>query len=241
MPLPEFRAGPQRRYAAAGLRIERQEAADGHPGRLQIVGHAAVFDTWTTLYEGRYWVWREVIKPGAFKAAIADKQDVRSLFNHDANFVLGRTKSGTLHLSEDATGLFSRTDPPDTPTIRDLVLSPIERGDISGMSFGWLPAKGDKVTRTEADDGTVTIDSGGLFVTLRHEGDQLIEEWEVRSADLYDVSPVTYPAYDGTDVAVRSSPDMRAMIAEKDVPHVRATRPAPSPIRDSFRAWLGAS
>ncbi len=228
----------ERRYAAAGLRVERQKPAEGEPskrGKPKIVGHAAIFDTWTTLYEGRYWTWREVIKPGAFAAAIKEEQDVRSLFNHDPNFVLGRTKSGSLHLEEDATGLLTRTEPPNTPTIRDLVIAPIERGDITGMSFGWLPRKGDKVVRTEGDDGTVTIDSGGLVVTFRHEDDRLVEEWEVRAADLFDISPVTYPAYEGTDVALRSRPDLRALIAEKDRPHVRTVA---TPLRNSFRAWL---
>ncbi|MCT7656157.1 HK97 family phage prohead protease [Oceanimonas sp. NS1] len=62
---------------------------------------------------------------------------MRALFNHDPNFVLGRTRSGTLALSVDADGLRYEIDPPDTQTVRDLVLAPLARGDITGSSFAF--------------------------------------------------------------------------------------------------------
>lgn len=196
--------GPERRLIAAGsLRVERRAAGDG-PGRPRIVGHAAVFDRWTTLYEGRYWTWREVVRPGAFRRAIAARQDVRALLNHDPNYVLGRSTAGTLTLSEDSIGLLSETDPPDTQTVRDLVLTPIERGDISGMSFAFGVHKGDGSRVVEEKDGVVTITTPGERVTIREDGDRTIEERELLDLDLFDVSPVTYPAYDDTDVSLRS-------------------------------------
>src|SRR4051812_35078094 len=90
--------------------------AEGEARRQRIIGHAAVFDRWTTLYEGESLVWREIVRPGAFREAITVRQDVAALFNHDSNYVLGRTTSGTLTLTEDATGLLTDTDPPDTDT-----------------------------------------------------------------------------------------------------------------------------
>jgi HK97 family phage prohead protease len=230
----------ERRVSPATLRVERRAEGDGDgPGAppARIVGHASVFDQWTTLYEGRYWTWREVVRPGAFANAIKEGQDVRCLFNHDSNFILGRTRSGTCRISEDARGLLSDTTPPDTQTVRDLVLTPIERGDVDGMSFAFSVRKADAVTKTEDKDGTVRIDSGGERVTLRYEGERLVEEREVLDADLYDVSPVVYPAYSGTDVALRAlGPDVERRAREMDVPHAR-----PAPKREQLRQWLAES
>jgi len=145
--------------------------------RPVIEGHAAVFNKETVI--GDYF--REVIKPGAFKRAIREKQDVRALFNHDPNHVLGRTPAGTLHLSEDKRGLKIAIDPPDTQFANDLLTS-IRRGDVDQMSFAfrateekWIEKKGE--------------------MSLR----------ELHDVDLYDVSPVTYPAYEATDVGLRSA------------------------------------
>jgi uncharacterized protein len=214
------------------LKVERR--AEGEAPR--IVGHASVFNEWTTLYEGRYWVYREIVRPGAFRNAIAEKQDVRGLFNHDSNFVLGRTKSGTLELEEDGSGLVARITPPDTQTIRDLVLAPIERGDVTGMSFAFIVRRGDKpVVRTELADGSTVVASAGERITIRYEGDTRLEDRELIDLDLYDVSPVTYPAYDGTDVAMRSRfcPGLEQRIRELDRPHTAA-----APRREEIKRWL---
>lgn len=225
----------ERRIATkGGLRIETRE--DGTAPK--IVGHASVFNEWTTIYEGRYWVYREIVRPGAYANAIREGQDVRGLFNHDSNFVLGRTKSGTLTLEEDETGLFTRIDPPNTQTIRDLVIAPIERGDVTGMSFAFSVRSGDgKVTRTDMGDGVTVVESAGERVTIRYDGDTRIEDRELLDLDLYDVSPVTYPAYDGTDVAMRSRlcPGLEQRIREMDRPHK-----APAPMRDEIRRWLAS-
>src|SRR5689334_3189025 len=110
----------RRAYALDMLKLERR--TDKEPERM--VGHAAVFNTWTDI--GGYF--RERILPGAFTRALKE-DDVRSLFNHDANLILGRTKAGTLLLEEDPTGLLTQTFPPDTSYARDLAVS-MERGDV---------------------------------------------------------------------------------------------------------------
>lgn len=223
----------ERRYSTGVLRIERR--GQGDEARQVLVGHAAVFDQWTTLYEGRYWIWREVVRPKAFARAIKEKQDVRGLWNHDANFVLGRTISGTLELREDSEGLLSTIDPPGTQTVRDLVIVPIDRGDVSGMSFAFDVRRGDKIVEVEHEDGTRVIDRGGERITLRYEGDRVIEERELLDLDLFDVSPVTYPAYEGTNIGLRGGcvPDLQDLIREKDRPNRR-----PAPRREAIRQWL---
>ena len=186
------------------LRAETRAEGDA---KQRIVGHAAVFDEWTTLYEGDNFVWREVIRPGAFRDAIKEKQDVRSLWNHDANWVLGRTTAGTLTLSEDETGLLSDTDPPDTQFARDLMFL-IARGDVSQMSFAFTVRRGDE-TKTTEKDGVVVSEDGGERVTIRRDGNRIIEERELLGLNLFDVSPVTYPAYEQTDVGLRKAGERR--------------------------------
>lgn len=151
------------------------ETRDGLKPR--IVGHAALFNSRSENMGG----FVEVIAPGAFSEAIQE-DDVRALFNHDANYVLGRNRSGTLQLREDGQGLAIDIDPPDTQWARDLLVS-IERGDISQMSFGF---------RVKAGGQEWTEDADGMVVRT------------IKKVKLYDVSPVTYPAYPATDVAVRS-------------------------------------
>lgn len=143
----------------------------------RIVGHAALFNSLSEDLGG----FREVIAPGAFKDAIM-ASDVRALFNHDPNFVLGRVKAGTLKVSEDERGLAIDNTPPDTQWARDLVTS-MERGDIDQMSFGFRIAKG-----------------GDTWSTTNGQTLRTITKVE----ELLDVSPVTYPAYPETSVALRS-------------------------------------
>lgn len=166
------------------MTIERRTlAVDGLEVRAEgesqkIVGHAAVFNRLSDPIRGRF---KERISPGAFARAISEQQDVRALVNHDPSLVLGRTKAGTLRMSEDSTGLLVEIDPPDTSYSRDLMES-IRRGDIDQMSFGFTVVE---ETWTRGKDGDLDIR-------------------ELRDVDLFDVSPVTYPAYPDTDVAVRS-------------------------------------
>jgi uncharacterized protein len=148
-----------------------------------IKGHAAVFDQKSELL-GSWMPFREKVAKGAFGETIA-QDDIRALWNHDPNHVLGRNKSGTLRLKEDSTGLAVEIDPPDAQWARDLVAS-IERGDVSQMSFGF-----DCLT------DSWSMEDGADCRTLG-------------KVKLYDVSPVTFPAYPQTDVATRSLDDIAA-------------------------------
>jgi HK97 family phage prohead protease len=138
-----------------------------------IAGYAAVFNSVTDI--GGFF--REQIAPGAFATQVTE--DVRALFDHDSAHVLGRTKSGTLRLSEDERGLAVEIDLPDTQIARDLRES-MARGDIDGMSFGF------RVT----DE---TWDRSGK-VPLR----------TISGVELLEVSVVTFPAYADTEIGLRS-------------------------------------
>ena len=106
--------------------------------------------------------------------------DIRALWNHDTNLPLGRTKAGTLRLDVDSHGLRVEIDPPDTQAGRDAVES-IKRGDVDQMSFAF------DVLEDEWDQD----DQQQLIRTLR-------------KVKLYEVSPVTFPAYTGTSVSARA-------------------------------------
>lgn len=146
--------------------------AAGSTGRT-LAGYAAVFNS-TADIGGSF---REVIAPGAFAGTIDG--DVRALVDHDSGRVIGRTTAGTLRLREDANGLAVEIDLPDTTDGRDLATL-IERGDVSGMSFGFVVTK-------QAWDET------GPMPTRT-----------IQAVDLREVSVVAFPAYDDTSIALRS-------------------------------------
>lgn len=143
-----------------------------------IIGYGSVFNSRSE----PLWGFREIIKPGAFDDVLTD--DVRGLFNHDPNFILGRSASGTLSLSVDDKGLRYDITAPDTQTIRDLVLAPLIRGDISQSSFAF---------RISHDGEDWYQDDEGIVIREIN-----------RFSRLFDVSPVTYPAYQEADSGVRS-------------------------------------
>ena len=107
------------------LRMETRE-----DGTNTVVGYASVFNTLSENLGG----FREQLHPDAFNDVMAD--DVRALFNHNPDHILGRTKSGTLSLGVDTTGLRYEFTPPDTTAGRDLSVS-LARGDIDQSSFGF--------------------------------------------------------------------------------------------------------
>lgn len=144
-----------------------------------VTGYAAIYDSRSQDLGGFY----EVIAPGAFDEAIKNS-DVRALVNHDPNKILARSNQGegTLQLTVDNNGLGYRFEAPDTTAGNDLLVS-LKRGDISESSFGFTVNKDDQEWREE---------NGQTIRTIK------------KINRLYDVSPVTYPAYLGTTVAQRS-------------------------------------
>jgi HK97 family phage prohead protease len=138
-----------------------------------VSGYAAVFNQ---LSRNLGW-FREKIEPGAFDNVL--ENDVVALFNHEPNLILARTISKTLKLSVDERGLKYEFEAPNTTAGNDLVVS-LERGDIQHSSFSFSIEK----EKWEEDE-----EAGEIRTVL-----------EVKR--LYDVSPVVFPAYTQTDVAM---------------------------------------
>lgn len=146
----------------------------------KIGGYAAVFDQATDLG----WAGNEKLARSAFTSVLASPEtDVRSLWNHDKQFLLGRQSASTLRLSVDSTGLEYEVDLPDTSYARD-VRELVERGDLDGASFAFIP--GERGSGWEWDEKSETR-----------------THTSVRA--LVDVAPVTFPAYDGASTEARSA------------------------------------
>lgn len=172
---------------------------------FELVGLAAAFNS----LSGDLGGFKEVIAPGAFTRAIREKQDVRCLINHDASRILGRTKSGTLTLTQDSTGLrfLCKLDP--TQQAHQDIFKAVKRGDIDQCSFSFaLAENGDSFE--QVSDG-----KGGRFV-----------QRTLKDVNLFDVAVVTYPAYpNGTSVQARSSNySIPRVIADATIPTMKELR-----------------
>ena len=161
---------------ARSFPFEVTEVRKSEDGVTRIGGYAAVFNKLSEDLGG----FREKIKRGFFSEVLGN--DVRALFNHDDNMVLGRTTNDTLTLKEDSKGLEVEIIPPNTTYARDLTTL-MERGDVNQMSFQWVTA----------DDKWDESDLANVVRTL------------VKAESLWDVSPVTFPAYPQTTAGVRSA------------------------------------
>lgn len=171
----------ERRVVAAPMELR---ASESEAGKSTMSGIAAVFSVVTDIAG----MFREQIAPGAFATAIKE-DDVRALFNHDPNYVIGRTTSGTLRLSEDEVGLRYDVDPPNTSWANDLMVT-IGRGDVSQSSFGF------QVVREE---------------WTKPENRAELPTRTILEARLFDVSPVTYPAYASTTVSAEARSQAEAI------------------------------
>jgi len=153
--------------------LERRAFTEVRASGRRLEGYAATFGS-----EARIGPIVETIAPGAFRASLAG--DVLALMDHDPARVLGRTRSGTLRLSEDSKGLAFSLDLPDTQAGRD-VLELAQRNDLGGMSFGFIVPKGGETWQGERRT--------------------------LRAVDLHEISVVSaHPAYPDTSLALRSRP-----------------------------------
>lgn len=150
------------------LTVEVRQLEDG---RRVIAGRAVPYGQLSTDMGG----WREVIDKPAFDIA----GDIRALWQHDSSQVLGRSTVGTLRMAEGDDGIYVEIDPPDTQWARDALIS-IERGDVSGFSFGFI-------SRRDRWDSNV-----------RH----------VLLGDLLEVSVVSWPAYETTAEVLMRAADL---------------------------------
>lgn len=151
-------------------------ATDGDSPK--IVGHGATFNVRSLDLGG----FQEIIAPGAFDTCLAAAPDIVGMWNHDDKLIpLGRTSSGTMRVAVDGVGLAYEIDPADTQLTRDLMVS-IRRGDISASSFGFYCLE---------DEWDLDRDTDTLLRT-------------VRKAEVFDCSPVIFPAYPDSDAGLRA-------------------------------------
>jgi len=183
-PLPS----PERRFLPAGhcpVKLQARASDDPSGDLGEILGYGAVF--WDGDPQGgtQYQLYSDLcerIMPTAFDRALREGQDVLGLFNHNADLVLGRTSAGTMKCSVDKKGLAYAIDCADTSIARD-VCQHLTRGDVNGSSFGF------RVVRE-------------MYVA---GGDNAEDVREIHDVDLYDIGPVTFPAYSATTAEVRNA------------------------------------
>lgn len=157
--------------------VELREPTRGDQYIADIAGHAALFNTRSQFLYGMFF---EEIAPGAFDDVLSD--DVRCLVNHERGQVLARMSANNMQIGVDDRGLWYEASVPDTQAGRDLILS-MKLGNIRESSFGFEVAR--------RGDEWGTDEEGREIRTI------------TKVARLYDVSPVAFPAYLDTDVAVR--------------------------------------
>lgn len=173
--------------------VELRETAGASP-TLTLDGYACITDEPYPMFDflGEY---DEVVRAGAFGKTLAEQADVRLLLNHDG-MPLARTKSGTLRLAEDSTGLAVEADlEPRSGLVNDIRVA-MERGDLDEMSFA--------------------------FQVTRQEWSPDYTQRDIQEVKLFDVSVVTYPANPATSVSVsqrmanvtRALAERRALDAE---------------------------
>lgn len=174
----------ERRFIPGNVEIKTR--MDGDTPLHSISGYAAKYNS-PTVIGSRSWGFREQYAPGCFDDVMATA-DVRCLFNHDPNNVLGRSNmgEGTMRLESDETGLKFTCEIAGDISLAQDVARMIERGDVSQCSCAFTIGE---QTWTAADE---------------NDPESMDERTIVRVAGLYDVGPVTYPAYSDTEVAARS-------------------------------------
>lgn len=162
-------------------------AAASDNGSPVFTGHAAVFDSRTAIGNPLSWGWYEEIASGAFSKTLQEG-DARFLVDHDTSMLLARVSAGDLRLAEDSVGLDVEADlDTELSYARDLVRN-LERRRITGMSFGFRVTK-DEWSQVDIEAGDQTV-SADLRV--------------IREVQLFEVSAVTFPAYEATDAGLRS-------------------------------------
>lgn len=144
------------------------------PEERVVEGYFALYESETELWAGSY----EIISKGAFDNTLT-KNDIRALWNHNTQYVLGRNKNGSLQLKADDKGLFATIKLPNTQYAEDLYQL-VSRGDIDQASFGF----------NIIDEELEELASGGY-------------RWRIKEIDLHEISVVTFPAYENTTVQAR--------------------------------------
>lgn len=168
------------------IRASTQNFAVREDGNKKYIeGYFAVFDSPYELWGGSY----ETIAPTAFDNAL--DADIRCLIDHDTRLVLGRTKAGTLELRVDQKGLWGRVEINQNDQDALNLYARVERGDVNQCSFGFF------ITEEE----------------IEYLPDDRVH-WTIKAVELFEVSVVTFPAYEDTAVSARKR-DHDAIVERK--------------------------
>ncbi|MBA3907866.1 MAG: HK97 family phage prohead protease, partial [Pseudonocardiales bacterium] len=167
--------------------VELRAAAEP-AGAPMFYGHAAVFNQRTAIGNPLTWGFYEEVAPGAFTKTLQEG-DARFLVDHNTQLLVARVSAGDLRLSQDKVGLVADADLDTELTyVRDLHRN-VEKRRITGMSFGF---------EVVTDDWSVEEVSTSDGMTAQ------VEVRAIREVKLYEVSAVTFPAYEETDAAIRA-------------------------------------
>ncbi len=180
----------RRIVSLTGTPVKLEERADG---KKVIAGYGAVFydqndeGTEYELYPGL----SERVMPGCFDRCVREQQDVRGLFNHEPDNLLGRTSSGTMRLSIDRRGIRYEIDYDPNDPDHQRVKAKMDRGDLTGSSFSFRIVK-QVFTYNDSQGGSDDEDD------IR----------ELQDVDVLDMGPVSFPAYQSTTTGVRAEGDL---------------------------------
>lgn len=159
----------------------RQTRSQSTQFRAEQDGEGKFIEGYFAVFGGTYELWSgatESVDPHAFDDALGD--DIRALIDHETRLVIGRNKSGTLELKVDSRGLWGKIKVNQSDTDAMNLYSRVERGDVDQCSFGFSILEEDTEYR---EDGTV--------------------HWTIKKVKLFEVSCVTFPAYEDTSIAAR--------------------------------------
>lgn len=171
----------ERRFTADTMQIR---AAEGDEGKTTITGRAVVYNAWVQIGPDS-WGWMERFAPGSLTGSLND-ENIYATFNHDADNLLGRVSNETLRMIDSAKALTYEIDPNLDTEIGRQVLAFVERQDVRGASFSFRVdsyTMEKKKKKTDMDRVTIT------------------------EAKLYELGPVTNPAYKQTSAKLRSRID----------------------------------
>jgi len=180
---------PEKEIRAMPTTIEIR-AAEGEDGKRTITG-AIKYNTESQVMRD-FWgdEFVEIIDKEAFKDSLATR-NVVALWSHDTSQVLGNTKSGTLRLTNMENELRFELDIPNTSAGND-AWELIQRGDVDGVSFGMR-----------------VVDGGAKWTSEKRDGKRIYKR-TILNAELFEISPVAFPAYPANEVSVRGLEEFKA-------------------------------
>lgn len=162
------------------INIEKFETRE-EDGKRFLEGYFSVFNSAYEVFPG----WIEEIAPGAFSRTLREGKDVKTLWNHNSDIVLGSTQNRTSYLTEDDRGLRGSTEINENDQDARNAFARVERGDVRGCSFGF--------------------DIRGMEEWWDDDG---VYHTRLTDVDLYEVSPCTFPAYAQTSITARNKENL---------------------------------